>query len=48
MTKKDRPMDINQLAKFIVELSTGEITEKSIYRQSSLPSQKRRIKSSFK
>jgi hypothetical protein len=28
MTKKTRPRDINQLAKFIVELSTGEITEK--------------------
>ena len=28
MTKKDRPRDINQLAKYIVDLSTGEIEEK--------------------
>ena len=28
MTKKARPKDINQLAKYIVDLSTGGIMEK--------------------
>jgi hypothetical protein len=30
MAKKKRPKDVNQRAKLIVELATGEVTEKNI------------------